>query len=55
MGTKNKHTVNINKSLSKTRLPNLFQPYSIITDQIQGNRTKRLLKYELIHKIQYNQ
>ena len=52
----NNKTVNINKSLSKTTLPNLFQPISKKTDQIQGKHTKRRLsKYELIDKTQYIQ
>ena len=49
----NNQTVNINKSLSKTTLPNLLQPICKKTDQIQGKHTKiKLSKYELIDKTQ---
>ena len=49
----NKKIVNINKSLSKIRLPNLFHAISNKNiDQKQGKHTKRLLKYELIEKTQ---
>jgi len=45
---KNKKIVNINKSLSKIRLPNRFHAISNKNrDQKQGKHTKRLLKYEL--------
>ena len=49
----NKKIVNINKSLSKIRLPNRFHAISNKNrDQKQGKHTKRLLKYELIDKTQ---
>ena len=45
----NKKIVNINKSLSKIRLPNRFHAISNKNiDQKQGKHTKRLLKYELM-------